>query len=240
MILVLCDVADESALWAMAALRARGHSPTMLTGSTLASVERWHHTVDSEGARWDLSLPGGTCLRSQETRGVLNRLPYLPSAWQHGIGGPDRGYAIQEMYAFYLSWLHALPGRKLNPPTPQGLCGNWRHPSAWAALAHQVGLPVHPYQQTSAHEPTTLWQSRCGSATATVHVVGTCVVGAKEIVQSYRTFCIRLAELANTPLLGLDFSPDRDGIWRLARVSVMPNLISGGEELADALAGELA
>src|SRR5580704_12733445 len=107
MMLVLCDEADRSALWAMEALRSRGHSPMMLTGAQLASAVRWKHRVGAGAAECEIDLPGA-CLRGSGMRGVLNRLPYLPSAWQRRIGGPDRTYALQEMYAFYLSWLHAL------------------------------------------------------------------------------------------------------------------------------------
>ena len=42
------------------------------------------------------------------------------------------------------------------------------------------------------------------------------------------------------PLLGVDFTPDPDGVWRMTDASIMPNLYGHGDELADALAEELA
>ncbi|MBU6498502.1 MAG: hypothetical protein KGQ40_08240, partial [Rhodospirillales bacterium] len=127
MILVLCDEADVSALWAADALRQRGLSPTVLTGLDLAWVRGWRHRVGAKGADILLRFDTGQ-LDGRSVRGVLNRLSYLPRAWLARIGGPDRDYAMQEMLAFYLSWLHSLGGPKLNPPAPQGLCGNLRHP----------------------------------------------------------------------------------------------------------------
>ena len=240
MILVLCDEADRSALWAMDVLRERGLSPTMLTGETLASVVRWHHRLGTAGVECELSFPGGAHLCSREIRGVLNRLPYIPSAWQRRIGGPDREYALQEIYAFILSWLHALPGPVLNPPTPQGLCGNWRHPAAWAALAVSVGLPARPFRQTSADSPLLPSQIAANSTTSTVYVVGTRAIGHSVLISSYAQNCVRLAEKSLSPLLGIDFALDGAGCWQMLSASVMPDLASGGEELADALATALA
>jgi hypothetical protein len=238
MLLVLCDGNDVSALWAAEALRARGLLLTVLTGADLAAVQRWEHRVGAGAAGYEISLSGGGVLRSRDVRGVLNRLPTVPWAWQQRIGGPDRDYAIQEMYAFYLSWLHALPGRKLNPPTPQGLCGNPRHPSAWAALAARVGLPARPFRQTSEDEPDFFWPTRRPIGTATLHVVGARVVGPPRLVRSYAEACLRLSEAAGAPLLGVDFVSDPDGVWRMTGASIMPDLCGSGNELADALAEE--
>ena len=237
MILILCNEADSSALWAAHALTRRGLSPVLLTGDDLAAVELWRHRVGAAAPDSEIRLSGGRQLRGNNTRGVLNRLTSVPWAWQRRVGGPDRDYAIQEMFAFYLSWLHALPGPKLNPPTPQGLCGNWRHPSAWAAMAARVGLPVQPFRQSSEDDPDSAW--RCALPAATLHVVGAHVVGPVELARCYRDACLRLAKAAGSPLLGVSFLSDPGG-WRMTDVSIMPDLMSGGEPLADALATELA
>jgi hypothetical protein len=184
MILVLCEETDVSALWVAQALRMRGLSPMVLTGADLASAERWEHTIGRAGADCEIRLSNGASLHGRETGGVLNRLSAVPSAWLRRFGGPDFTYAMQEMYAFYLSWLHALPGPKLNPPTPQGLCGNWRHPSAWAALAARAG-PVRPFRQTSSEDPVSPWQSPALLSAATVHVAGARVIGPRPLVQSH-------------------------------------------------------
>jgi hypothetical protein len=239
MILVLCDENDVSALWAAEALRVRGLSPTVLTSADLAGVQSWRHRVGTGTVHCEISLSGGVVLESQDVHSVLNRLQTVPWTWQRRIGGADRDYAIQEMYAFYLSWLHGLPGPKLNPPTPQGLCGNPRHPSVWAALAGRAGLPVRPFRQTSEDNPEAHWRAGPLSV-ATLHVVGARVVGPPNLLRSHREACLHLSKAAGAPLLGVDFTPDPDGVWRMTGASIMPNLYGHGDELADALAEELA
>ena len=258
MILVLCEEADQSALWAAEAMRLRGKTLAVVTGADLAAAERWEHTVGATGADCELRLAGGARLRSGDVAGVLNRLAFVPTAWRRRFGGPDQDYALQEMHAFYLSWLHALPGPKLNAPAPQGLCGNQRHPSMWTALAARAGLPVRPFRQTSDDDPSLVWQTAVwhtaswqptnGQGTslptayahATVHVIGDRVLGPGTLTDRYGAACRRLAQLAGVMLLGIDFARDADGGWQMTHASVLPDLISGGEAVADALTAALS
>jgi hypothetical protein len=238
-ILVLCDEADVSALWAADGLRSRGLSPTVLTGIDLAAVRGWRHPIGADGADIALRFDGGN-LNGRDVRGVLNRLAFVPRAWLNRIGGPDRDYAAQEMLAFYLSWLHALEAPKLNPPAPQGLCGNMRHPSAWVTLAARAGVPVRDFSQSSDDDPAAAWQIPTDPGAWTVFVVGAEVIGPERLVGPHRAACLRLAEAACCPLLGIDFAPSADGMWRMTAASVIPDLTRGGEALVDALATALA
>lgn len=243
MILVLCEETDQSALWAAEALRRRGKTLAVVTGADLAMAERWEHTVGAAGADCELRLAGGVRLRGRDVAAVFNRLAFVPSAWQRRFGGPDRDYALVEMHAFYLSWLHALPGPKLNAPTPQGLCGNQRHPSAWTALAARAGLPVRPFRQTSDDDPLLIWQtagSPSANAPATLHVIGDRAIGPDVLVERHGAACRRLAQLAGVMLLGVDFAPAADGSWQMTKASPLPDLISGGAALADALTAALS
>lgn len=233
MILVLCNEADASALWAADALRRRGHALRIVTDRDLADAESWNHRLGRASADCEIRLTGRDVLRVSDMRGVLNRLSFLPAAWLRRHGGPDRDYAVQEMHAFYLSWLYALPGPVLNPPTPQGLAGNWRHASAWTALAVRAGLPVKTFRQTSADDPAAAWQP--APAPARLYVAGDRVVGRGDLVGAHRAACVRLSQAAGARLLGIDFAPDAAGRWRVTGASVMPDLIGGGEALADAL-----
>jgi hypothetical protein len=174
-----------------------------------------------------------------EVGAVLNRLSFVPWAWLRQIGGPDRDYAAQEMQAFYLSWLHALPEPMLNRPTPQGLCGNMRHPSAWTALAANVGLPVRTYRQRCVDNPADAWQPVSGRVVRSVLVVGSHVIGPDALVQRYHSECVRLARDAGCALLGIDFLQFPGGAWRVTGASPLPELTRGGEALADALAETL-
>ena len=47
--------------------------------------------------------------------------------------------------------------------------------------------------------------------------------------------CRELASLAGVPLLGVDFAPDGSCGWQFIGASVMPDLITGGDALIDAL-----
>jgi hypothetical protein len=243
MILVLCEETDQSALWAAKALRLRGKTLAIVTGADLAVAERWEHTIGAAGADCELRLGGGAVLRGRDVAAVFNRLAFVPSAWQRRFGGPDRDYALVEMHAFYLSWLHALPGPKLNAPTPQGLCGNQRHPSAWTALAARAGLPVRPFRQTSDDDPLLIWQtagSPRANASATLHVIGDRVIGPGLLAERHGAACRRLAQLAGLVLLGVDFAAAADGSWQMTRASLLPDLTSGGAALADALTAALS
>ncbi len=236
MVLVLCEEADLAAAWAGERLRLRGVDVQIVTGADLAAAGRLEHRIGRAGATFELELADGRRLSGRTVRGVLNRLSFLPSACLRRIGGPDREYAAQEFYALYLSWLHSLQGPLLNAPTPQGLCGNWRHPSSWIALAAQVGLPALPYRQSSRDDPAARWQAAASPAPATVFVVGGRIVAEPAVHREFDEPCRRLADAAGAKLLGVDFASATDGRWRFMGASVMPDLMRGGEPLADALA----
>jgi len=240
MLLVLCEESDLSAVWAAGALQSRGLSPVVVTGERLASAAGWRHTIGNQGVTCDLRLAGGARIDLGRTRAVLNRLPQVPAAHASRIAGPDRDYAYQEIQALYLSLLHALPGVKINSPTPQGLSGNYRHPSAWAKLAVRARLPVRRYRQTSADDPRLAWQGASASHTAFVHVVMGRALGPRELLDQVETSCVRLAADAGVKLLGIEFAKDGEtGSWQMVRASVMPELITGGEPLANLLAEAL-
>jgi len=59
------------------------------------------------------------------------------------------------------------------------------------------------------------------------------------LVEPHRAACLRLANAAGCPLLGIDFAPNADGVWRMISASVIPDLTRGGEVLIDALARAL-
>jgi hypothetical protein len=237
-VLVLCEGFDHAAFWAIGRLRGRGIAVDVVTGDDLAAAECWDHRLGAAGVFIGIRLRDGRHIVGDDARGVLNRLSYLPNAWLQRIGGPDRDYALQEMYALYLSWLHSLKGPVINPALPQGLCGNWRHPSMWMLLAGRAGLPVAPYRLSSEDDPTLTWQPRPVPAPLTAFVAGRHVV-APTLPDELREPCRRLASLAGATLLGIDFAPDDEGDWQFTGASVMPDLITGGDALIDALAEAL-
>ncbi len=234
MVLVLCEGFDRAAFWAAGRFRERGIAVDVVTGDDLAAAECWDHRLGAAGVSLSIQLRDGRRVVGDDTRGVFNRLSYLPNAWLQRIGGPDRDYALQEMYALYLSWLHSLKGPVVNPATPQGLCGNWRHPSMWMVLAGRAGLPCAPYQLSSDDDPALTWQARSTPAPMTAFLAGHHVV-APALPIGLHEACRRLASLAGVRLLGIDFAPAGSGGWHFTGASVMPDLIAGGDALIDAL-----
>jgi hypothetical protein len=236
MILVLCETFDSAAFWAADSLRSRGADVSIVTTSDLEGAIRWEHRVGRSGAATiDVELMDGRRVGSREPMGVLNRLSFVPTARLNAIAGTDCSYAIQEMNAFFLSWLNALPGPVLNRPKPQGLGGNWRHPSAWAVLAGRAGLLSAPYSQSCESDPDVAWlQSRPPEAT-TVFVIGRQAVVARGLPARVEEACVRLAQAASEDLLGIDFL---HGCFIGA--SPRPDLQLGGDKLVDVLADALA
>ena len=186
-----------------------------------------------------MTLPDGRRLSSRHAEPILNRLSFVPVERLRMIGGGDFGYAVQEYFAFYLSWLHAWPATVLNRPTPQGLSGNYRHPSAWASLGAQAGLPVRAWVQDDADPPDTAWLTSAAEVTA--FVVADAVVLPPALPEAFTDGCRALAALAGNAILGIDFARVADGDeWQVVGASPMPNLMLGGDRLLGPLAAALS
>lgn len=236
--LVLCASSDLAGRWAFESLRARCLAPVELVTSESLAYARWDHRIGSADVSVAITLPDGRTIHHDEVRGVLNRLAFTPPESLTLIHQSDRGYVQQELNAFFLSWLHALPGPMLNRPTPQGLCGRMRYWSEWCHLAVTAGLPIATYRQSSrmAVPPFALHARapHIGPELTTVTVVGDRVVGPA-VPASVASACVRFAALARTPLLGLEFSSDGTRAWQLSGVTPLPDLRWGGEAVIDAL-----
>lgn len=197
------------------------------------------HRLGSAGAVGEVTLADGRQVASTSVRGVLNRL--VQTAWDPGrVRSEDREYAAQELAAFYMSWLRCLPGPVLNPPTPQGLSGYWRHESEWAVLAAQAGLRTPPLSMGHGHAPGR-WlfpdEEAADPTALSVVVVGDAVIGAAAR-PDVGNACRRLAHLSRTPLLGVDLLDDAHGSTFL-HATPHPDLDVWGDDLLVALAGAL-
>lgn len=239
MVMILCEIGDGAALWAAGRLQERGIRADLVTAAALGAARRWEHRITGTDVRTSITLPDGRVLDSAGAEPILNRLSYIPTERLRAVSGADYGYAMQELYALYLSWLAGWPGRVINRPVPQGLCGNFRHPSEWATLAARAGLPTTPWKQGSGDAPDQAWLPR--PAELSVYVCGDEVVAPIALSDRLAEGCRALARLANCELLGVDFERVTDaaangGEWRLTGASPLPDLIRGGDALADALA----
>ncbi|NJL52654.1 MAG: hypothetical protein HC930_11315 [Hydrococcus sp. SU_1_0] len=208
--LILSEKTDIAALWVYQGLKDRGLSPLeWITPQSLTPNVQWDHRLGEQGKNIQITLADGRKIDNETIQGVINRLVSVPFEWQILTHPDDREYAIQELTAFYISWLYALPCPMLNRPTPQGLSGQWRHPSEWFWLAAQAGLPTLPYRQNSdSTKNQSNWSIELTSYASSVHtvfVVGERVLGVP-FASPMRSPCQRLARLSGTQFLGIDFA----------------------------------
>lgn len=241
--LVICEPSDQSALWAYQGLKRRGLAPLeLLSPDMLACSLCWEHRINAQGTTISIKLADGRRILGGELRGVLNRVHTVPLSMWSKAAEADRLYVQQELFAFYLSWLHGLPCPMLNRPTAMGLTGAWRSETEWVCLAAKAGLPTPVYRQTSADRIDESQGHRRlvppGMTARTVIAAGTAVAG-EAVPPEIAAGCLRLASLAAMPLLGVDFLSGSAGAWTFAGATSLPELSLGGELLLDALAAAL-
>jgi hypothetical protein len=202
----------------------------------LACALRLEHRVGTDGSSLNIELVDGRTVSSSDVKGTLNRVLHVPDIFR---GSPDRDYAVQELTALLMSLLYCLPGPVLNPPTPQGLSGRWRHASEWAVLAHGCGLATRTYSQSSrAPDTDAYWQNRLWSSQMLSAIVLGDRVFPSSLGAGLADGCRTLAARSETPLLGVDFVAADDGAWTFAGANPCPDLVNAGEEFLDALAEE--
>jgi hypothetical protein len=239
--LVFCASDDLPALWAYQGLEALGLTPLELVSADLLAYSlRWEHRLGAGGTATVLTLADGRTIHSGEVRGVLNRLRALPFEHLRRAAPEDAPedfeYARAEILALFTSWLYALPPPVLNRASPEGLGGQGRHISEWVWLAARAGLVTRPYREAGRPDQGALYTgSRLASAVPvrTVFVVAGRVVGAAS--GPIRERCLRLAELAGTDLLGIDFAAVGTDPWTFAGATPLPDLRLGGQALLKAL-----
>ncbi len=259
--LVLCDPADRAALWAYAGLRERGLAPLeLLSPQALVGSPRTVHRIDRYGARFEIRLPDGRLLASDDIDGVLNRavgvavgpppsdmpsdipsdIPSDPPSDTPAATKDDRGdagYVQEELNALLLSLLTCVAPVSVNRPTASGLYGAWRSPAEWTVLAARAGLAVSPIRLSDRPGPDCPGPDRPTAVAGRVLVFGGHVFGAPvgEDAQAYA----RLARLAGTELLGIDVHPDGDHRTVFGGADPLPDLRVGGEAFLDRLLDHL-
>ena len=234
--LVLCSPTDEAALWAYRGLQARGLQPIeLICPEALVYSRRLEHRLGEQGTSTAIALADGRQLCSQTIKGVLNRLVDLPLEHLRVAQPADRMYAQQEIFALFLSWLYGLRGPVFNRPTPQGLCGAWRTTAEWMWLADQAGLPHLPYRHSSRDLTPPLAADSAAFAVSprrTILVVDGQALASPAPAEIQRS-CVRLAELAATAILGIEFAPNQ---WTFTGATTLPDLRLGGNSVLDMLA----
>jgi hypothetical protein len=241
MIVVLCSASDAPALWAWGGLKQLGVRPLELVlAESLAQSSLWEHRVGRDGAHLKIVLPDRRVLCSTRIRGVLNRLVMPSQSVVNLASASDREYAQSELQAFYLSWLHGLPGTVLNRPTALGLCGSWLHRSEWMVRARDAGLRIPTYRQTSQDRPEDSFRSPVpdGARRQTLIAFDGAIFGGEQDRPLARA-CTRLAEKVRAEILGIDLYANAGGEWVFAGASACPDLSLGGQPLLERIAYQL-
>lgn len=232
--LVLSDDGDPVGPWLAEGLTSRGMAPVLhLTTGDLLGPTTWVHTVGNDGAAFTARLSDGTELKSQNVAGVVNQIGFIPPSYTASMVEADREYASHEVNAFFLSWLNSVDAPILNPPSSRGLAGAWRPASEWASLAAKAGLGHTPLTSTGP-EPTSPWSEGSPPHRTAITVDGEIVDDGLD--EETRQACLRLADLASTPLLGIEFIIGDGGDLVFAGASPQPPLPVAGEAIIDALA----
>jgi hypothetical protein len=239
--LVLCSSSDTSGLWVYEGLRRLGVKPIELVLSEqLAFGSRWEHRLDGSATQFKVTLPDGRTLCSSEITAAINRLLTPAPGFDQQAAISDREYARAELQAFYLSWLHALPGVVINRPGTVGLCGPWYHPSEWVCRASRAGLKVPVYRQSTYDTAQRGYASLAPKGATTMNVIAfRGEVYGKHVAEPVARACAKLAEQAKTELLGIELYATQNGEWTFANATPCPDLSIGGmpllRNLADAL-----
>ncbi|QGQ19432.1 hypothetical protein GC089_09570 [Cellulomonas sp. JZ18] len=238
--LVLCTPEDDSALWLYRRLRALERTPVRLVDQASLSMPlAVEHRVGRDAPSTRLTLADGGELDAAGVGGVVNRLTGLTPHHLALAAPEDQEYALAELYAFALSWLHALPCPVVNPATPLGLGGPAAPPSRWVLQAQRCGLRTRPYRVDDTDPAAARFPDPGGTGLRRRGDVDVLVVGDRVVPGHLPTelhaACVRLARCAGVPLLGLTFRRDADG-WCLHDVQVRPDLRVGGDAGVAALA----
>jgi hypothetical protein len=224
--LLLCDRSDLSALWAYRALRARGLAFELVSTDVLGYAIDWEHRLGAHGTTIRIRLADGRAVDGGQLQGVLNRIASVPNGPAARADRADREYALQEVQAFWLSWLSGLCCPVLNRPTPLGLGGAWRDRTEWLMLSARAGLATAAYRSGNGDRPRPSRQAL---------VVAGRLVG--EAPPDVVAGCRELATLSGTDLLGIEFAAD--DAWTFVDATPHPDLSVGGERGLDLLAAAL-
>lgn len=233
--LVVCHVADTSAVRAYEALRTRAPDRVdCITVEQLCAALAWEHRLDSTSSTFRVRLADGRVLDGEDIGGVLNRIVSVAPIGADRAEGDDGLYATQEFTAFFLSWLSSLGPRVVNQATPQGLAGAERSAVEWAWLARDAGLPVLPWLETTPplNRGGRDTSSRAGDLLR-AYVLGDRVVG-RRLDAEVRAGCRELARRADVQLLGVSLTSTPLGA-AFVSATPTPHLPVDDEDFVDAL-----
>jgi hypothetical protein len=150
--LVLAHPTDETAFAVASTLRQRHgefavewHSPEELQCSS-----RWDHRVSTTGVKTEIRMRDGSFLAGNAPSVIFNRIGFVDPPQFLGAAPADRDYARMEMFALLLSWLTSPGCPVINRPAPNALAGGVYRPPMWFRLAQLAGLATIGLMATSS------------------------------------------------------------------------------------------
>jgi hypothetical protein len=239
--LVLCSASDSSGIWVYEGLRQLGVGPIELVlAEHLAIGSRWEHRLQDNATQLRVTLPDGRMLCSSRIKGAINRLLAPAPGIEQQAAISDREYAQAELQAFYLSWLRGLPGVVINRAAAVGLCGPWYHISEWICRASRAGLKTPVYRQPANGTADGGYASLAPEGTTTTSVIAfRGEVYGERPAEPVARACAKLAQEAQTELLGIELYAGQNGEWIFASATPCPDLSVGGMPLLRSLAEAL-
>jgi hypothetical protein len=215
MIVVLASTHDAKARAIVAAWASAG--ARLCTPADL-STPGWRHRVGEP--KEATAVIGGEHVPATAITGVLTRLPVVAADELARIAAADRDYVANEMTAFLVAFLAALPCPMLNRPSAGALSGPaWRQ-EQWLRAAARCGIPVLPrYRAVHPDAPA----ERAAEAAVEVTIVGDRVFGASEALLV--GWAGALAAAGGVGTLSLGFV-QRASDYALAWVDPAPELLS--------------
>ena len=260
--LVLAHPTDETAIAVASILRQRHgeFAVELRSPEDLLCAPQWDHRVSATGVKTEIRMSDGSFLAGNAPSVIFNRIGYVDPPQFQNAAPVDRDYARMEMFALLLSWLTSPGCPVINRPAPNALAGGVYRPPMWFRLAQISGLatvglmatsstrrfPAHP---TAARRPDLVfagahdmdgrprpndfaWFSEPIDADrASLLTVGGRV--PEDAPAGLAEPCRRLAQLADTDILRIDFaaSADSSSGWAFAGADSCPAVAEPGSLL---------
>ena len=253
--LVLAHPTDETAIAVASMLRQRHgeFAVEFRSPEELLCAAHWDHRVSAAGVETEIRMGDGSLLAGNAPSVIFNRIGFVDPPHFITAAPADRDYARMEMFALLLSWL-ASPGCPvINRPAPNALAGGVFRPPMWFRLAQISGLPTIRLMATSSTRrfPADRVAARRPDLTNT----GVCHIDGRQRPNDFSWFsapldsdrasflivggripedapaalaepCRRLAQLADTDILRVDFlaSADSPSGWAFAGANSCPHV----------------
>ena len=150
--LVLAHPTDETAIAVASMLRQRHgeFAVELRSPEELLCASHWDHRVSASGVKTEIRMGDGSFLAGNAPSVIFNRIGFVDPPQFITAASVDRDYARMEMFALLLSWL-ANPGCPvINRPAPNALAGSAFRPPMWFRLAQISGLPTIRLTATSS------------------------------------------------------------------------------------------